>query len=103
MANSLAHLGMRCWVWIFLLGDAEVPDLVDVVRPRGCVFCPGVPHVEDPHQARPEHVAPGVSPVGCRRYKMLQHPVDGLARRCMFPGGGFVLPGQVTWLRGKVL
>ena len=80
-----------------MLGDTEVPDLVDDMRPRGDLFRPGVPHVEDPHQARPEHVAPGVSPVGRRRYMILHHPVGGHTQRCMFPGGGFVLPELLTW------
>jgi len=48
---------------ILLSGGSEVPGLDDAKRPRGGLFHPSVPHVEDPHQARRQDVALWVSQV----------------------------------------
>ncbi len=51
------------------LAAAEVPVVVDAVRPHGGLFRPGVPHVEDPHQARQQDVAHRVSETRCKAHK----------------------------------
>lgn len=53
--------------------------MVDAVRPYGGLFRTGVPHVEDPHQARQQDVAHRVSETRCVAHKT---PSSGVPYSC---------------------
>ena len=59
--DSDAFWGGRRFVSSPFLAGAEVPVVVDALRTHRGLLHPGVPHVEDPHQARQQDVAHRVS------------------------------------------